>query len=78
MSDLGALARLLVLSGLVLIAIGGLVWLGQAFPGLRLGRLPGDIRVVRDNFRFYFPITTIVLLSVLVSAALWVVRWLSK
>lgn len=32
-----------------------------------LGRLPGDIRVERENFRFYFPVTTLILLSVLLS-----------
>lgn len=32
-----------------------------------LGRLPGDIRVERENFRFYFPITTLILLSILLS-----------
>ena len=32
-----------------------------------IGRLPGDIRVEKDNFRFYFPITTMILLSILVS-----------
>lgn len=39
-----------------------------------LGRLPGDIRVEKENFRFYFPITTMILLSVFVSLILWIVR----
>ena len=39
-----------------------------------LGRLPGDIRVERENFRFYFPITTMILISVLVTGILWLVR----
>lgn len=39
-----------------------------------LGRLPGDIRIEKENFRFYFPITTMILLSILISAVLWVIR----
>lgn len=39
-----------------------------------IGRLPGDVRIVRNNFRFYFPITTMILLSVLVSGILWLIR----
>ena len=39
-----------------------------------IGRLPGDIRIERENFRFYFPITTMILLSVLISAILWIIR----
>jgi len=38
------------------------------------GRLPGDVRIEKDNFRFYFPVTTMILLSVLISAILWVIR----
>ena len=39
-----------------------------------LGRLPGDIRIERENFRFYFPFTTMILLSVLVTVIINVVR----
>jgi hypothetical protein len=39
-----------------------------------IGRLPGDIRVEKPNFRFYFPITTMILLSILISAILWIIR----
>lgn len=39
-----------------------------------LGRLPGDIRVERDNFRFYFPVTTMILLSVLLSVILQIIK----
>ena len=42
-----------------------------------IGRLPGDIRVERDNFKFYFPITTMILFSVLATVIIYVVRrWL--
>ncbi len=38
------------------------------------GRLPGDIRVERENFRFYFPITTMILLSLLLTVLLSIIR----
>jgi len=42
-----------------------------------IGRLPGDIRVERENFRFYFPITTMIIASVLLSLLLRIIgRWL--
>ena len=78
MNDSGGLARVLVLAGLALVGLGGLVWLGGHVPWLRLGRLPGDIRVEREGFRFYFPITTMVLVSLALSALLWVLRRLGK
>ena len=60
---------LLVVVGLVVAAVGGLVWLG-----LPLGRLPGDLAVERDGFRLYVPITT----SLLVSGAVMLVSWLVR
>lgn len=63
--------KALIVTGLIVLAIGLLwPWLGK----LPLGRLPGDIVVDRENFRFYFPLTTMILLSVLVSLVLWLLR----
>ena len=39
-----------------------------------IGRLPGDIRIEKENFRFYFPITTMILLSLLGTLIIWLVR----
>jgi len=62
---------LLVGAGFALIVLGLLAWSG----GLTwLGRLPGDIRVERPDFRLYVPITTMVLVSLLLTAVLAVVR----
>ena len=58
------MGQALVLIGLIVAAIGGLIW-----AGVPLGRLPGDIVIRRDNFTFYLPITT----SILVSLALTLV-----
>ena len=40
-----------------------------------IGRLPGDIRIERDNFRFYFPITSLILFSLLVNIVIRIFRW---
>jgi hypothetical protein len=39
-----------------------------------MGRLPGDIRIERENFRFYFPITTMILLSLIGTLIIWLIR----
>lgn len=39
-----------------------------------IGRLPGDIRIERENFRFYFPIVTMILLSLVGTLILWLIR----
>lgn len=39
-----------------------------------IGRLPGDIRIEKENFRFYFPITTMILFSIILSLLLWLLR----
>ena len=63
--------KALIVTGLLVLAIGLLwPWLGK----LPLGRLPGDIVVDRENFRFYFPLTTMILLSVVLSLVLWLLR----
>ena len=67
--------RTLITIGVVLLVIGLLwPWLGK----LPLGRLPGDIRIEKDGFVFYFPIVTGIVISVVISLMLWLVRALSK
>jgi len=41
-----------------------------------LGRLPGDIRIARENLHFYFPVATCLLLSLLLSVMTWIIRLL--
>jgi len=65
------LARLLVAVGLVLVVVGLGLWL---VPGATsLGRLPGDFRIERPNLRIYVPLTSSILVSVVLSALFWVV-----
>ncbi|MGH8761757.1 MAG: DUF2905 domain-containing protein [Nitrosospira sp.] len=60
--------RLLILLGLVLL-LAGLAW--PWLSKLPFGKLPGDIAIERENFSFYFPITTGLLVSLLLSVLLW-------
>lgn len=69
MTELG---KMLMVVGGVLLVIGLLVTLGAKLPWL--GRLPGDIYVQRDNFSFYFPLATCLLLSALLSLILFLFR----
>jgi len=67
------IGRLLIAIGILLVAAGVLLTVGGRLP-LRLGRLPGDIYVQGKNSSFYFPLTTCILLSVLLSLVLWILR----
>jgi hypothetical protein len=65
--------KYIVMAG-VLIVLLGVIWY---FLGHRLqwiGRLPGDVRIEREGFRFYLPLTTMILLSLLVSGILQIMR----
>lgn len=66
---MNSLARLLVILGVVLILTGGLVYLLGRL-NLPFGRLPGDIRLQREKISCFFPVTTMVLLSIGLSVLL--------
>lgn len=63
--------RILVILGIVLLVLG-LAWPWLAKSGL--GRLPGDLIIERENFRLYFPITTSILVSIVLSLLIWLFR----
>jgi hypothetical protein len=65
--------KLLLIAGLLLCAAGGLLWLAGHW-NLPFGRLPGDIRIERPNFRFYFPLATCLLISAVLTALFWLLR----
>jgi hypothetical protein len=65
--------RLLITAGIVLVVVGLLVSLGDKLP-IRLGRLPGDIAYRGKNTAFYFPVTTCILLSVVLTLVMWLFR----
>lgn len=72
------IARYLVIGGVVLILIGGGVYLASRL-GIPFGRLPGDIRIERGSGLFYFPIVTSCLLSILLTVVLnIIIRFLNR
>ncbi|MEK0083202.1 DUF2905 domain-containing protein [Geminicoccaceae bacterium SYSU G07066] len=70
-ADDSLMARFLVITGLVLVAIG-LLW--PLIQKLGLGRLPGDIVIEREGFSLYVPITTSILVSLALSLVLWLIN----
>ena len=72
MTDHAGFGWMLLILSLVITGVG-LVWiLAPSFPWL--GRLPGDIRIERQNLRFYFPLVTCLLVSLALSLVVWLVR----
>ena len=69
---MNGIGKMLVLAGLAMAGVGALLWLGPKAPWL--GRLPGDISVERPHFRFYFPLTTCIIVSLLLTLAAWLFR----
>jgi formate hydrogenlyase subunit 3/multisubunit Na+/H+ antiporter MnhD subunit len=64
--------KILIVIGLGLAAVGVLLLLADKIPFL--GRLPGDIVVKKDNFSFYFPLTTCLIVSIVLSLLLYLFR----
>lgn len=67
------MGKILILIGILVVILGLLIH----FTGFNFnwfGKLPGDIRIERPGFSFYFPITSMILISVVVSLVLWIIR----
>ena len=72
------IARYLVIGGIVLILLGGGVYLAAKF-GIPFGRLPGDIHIEGKNGTFYFPVVSSILISILLTIILNVIaRYFNK
>jgi hypothetical protein len=71
-----SVGRLLIGAGILLIIIGAAFLVSDRIPFL--GKLPGDIRIERENFRMYFPLGTGILLSVVLTALLWIISMIGK
>ncbi|MBD08148.1 MAG: hypothetical protein CMM56_02060 [Rhodospirillaceae bacterium] len=63
--------RTVIIIGLVVL-VAGLLW--PWISRIPLGRLPGDLIMERSSFRIYFPLTTMILVSVVISLILWLLR----
>ena len=65
------MSRTLIIIGVVIVIIGVLwPWIQK----MNLGRLPGDILVEKDNFKFYFPIVTSIVISIVLTIIFWLFR----
>jgi H+/Cl- antiporter ClcA len=70
---MGHAGKILVITGVILIIAGLILWLaGDKLNWI--GHLPGDIRFENENTKFYFPVTTMILLSLFLSFILWIIR----
>ena len=69
---MAALGKMLILLGIVIILIGLGLLFAHKIP--YIGRLPGDIYVKKDNFTFYFPLGTCILISIVLSLIFWLFR----
>ncbi len=65
-------AKTIILMGLGLVALGALLWASAQLPeGFRLFHLPGDIRIEKEHTTVFIPITSMIVLSILASALMW-------
>jgi hypothetical protein len=67
------IGKYIIVAGVALVLIGVLIYF--FYDKLNwIGHLPGDIRIVKKNFRFYFPITTMIIFSILITIILQIIR----
>jgi hypothetical protein len=70
-------AKYIIVAGLIIVITGVIIY----FFGDKLswiGRLPGDIRIERDNLKIFFPITTMLIVSILLNLAIWLFKKFSN
>jgi hypothetical protein len=68
-TDMG---KFLIITGLILVVVGLLVQFGGKIP--LFGRLPGDIKIERENFSFYFPLASSIIVSIVISLILYFIN----
>jgi uncharacterized membrane protein len=66
------MGKALIIAGIILTVLGIIITFAGKIPWS--GRLPGDIYIKRDNFTFYFPLSTSILISIIISLIFWLVR----
>jgi hypothetical protein len=66
------MGRILILVGIALILVGLLMTIGNKLPWI--GKLPGDIIIKKDHFSFYFPLTSCIIVSVILTLLLYIFR----
>jgi len=65
----GEMGKSIITIGIILTIVGVMVTIAGKIPGV--GKLPGDIFIKKENFSFYFPLTTCILLSVVISSIMY-------
>lgn len=65
-SDIG---KIFIFIGILMVVIGLVCMVGNKLPFI--GKLPGDIAIERKNYSFYFPVTTCIVISIILSVILW-------
>ena len=73
--DMGPLGKILMIAGAGLFVFGGLMVL---LSKSGLFRLPGDLYVEGEKWRFFFPVTTCILISLVLTVILWIIRYFSQ
>lgn len=68
--------KVLIIAGLIIVAIGVAFLFSDKISFL--GKLPGDIKIERENFRFYFPLGTGILLSIILTAIIWIISLIGR
>lgn len=70
--------KFLVIAGAIAMVVGLALMAGFRFPPLGLGRLPGDITLKGKSSSFYFPIVTCIIISVVLTALIWLIGFLTR
>ena len=83
MTEWGSLGKLLIGIGTIIAVLGVLLLLADRMPGVGsllgwFGKLPGDISIKRENFSFFFPLGTSLLISVVLSLLFYFVSWMFR
>ncbi len=66
------MGKILIIAGVILIVLGVLVTFSSRIPFI--GKLPGDFSFEKDNFKFYFPLTSSIIISIIVSVILYFIN----
>lgn len=69
---MNSIPKLLIVLGLIFIVMGVVWYFGDRY--LSFGKLPGDIVIKKENFSFYFPLGTCIVISIIISVILYVIR----
>ena len=76
MAQVQSFGKILILLGGIFALTGVALMFSDKIPFI--GKLPGDISIKKENFQLYFPVTTSILISLLISAVMWLISWIGK